>query len=208
MRAPTHTKHQAFADLITRGSSSADSIYKERNITVSAYAQDQLSFLRLYYKFSESRIYPYLTAIIDVKDGHVRGITWDDACLFCGRDECDEITYNFNGHAQDQSSSGQPTKGCYEDESVCNEADGKSESLCDVTLHVVWTGTDAKGVAFQSAAFRFSQFPAQQVRDRFSHSLPTLGVGGAATTITNTTAGGAEARRRMEQRAMNVYPVS
>lgn len=111
-----------------------------------------------------SRIYPYLTAIIDVEDGRVRYITWDDACVFCGNSECIEITYNFNG---EQKSSGQPTKGCYVEENRCLVEQEDGGTLCDLNLFVVWTGTDRNGVAFQSSAYRFSQFPKQKLGDRF-----------------------------------------
>ena len=53
------------------------------NITIHAAAQDMLSFLRVYFDPKESRVFPFLTAVIDVSSGIVQGIAWDNACVFC-----------------------------------------------------------------------------------------------------------------------------
>jgi hypothetical protein len=162
----------AFSDLVAQ--SDATTIFTENNVTVGAAVQDKLGFLRLYYDYTNSYIYPYLTAIVDVKDGNVRGITWDDSCLFCASSQCNEITFNYDGIEQSQGSSGQPTKGCRITEDECNTFDSAGNTICDLTVYVVWTGTDTKGVAFQSSAFRFSQFPAQEIQDRLSQSLASF----------------------------------
>jgi hypothetical protein len=36
-------------------------------------------------------------AVIDVQDGVVQGIAWDDASIFCGKDEAERNTFDFNG---------------------------------------------------------------------------------------------------------------
>lgn len=131
-----------------------------------------LSYLRSYFEQETTYVYPHLTAIITVDEGEVRGITWDDACVFCGTGECKENTYDYNGNLQSHSSAGQPTKGCWELQDGCNELESKGDNKCDLTIYVVWTGTDANGVAFQSSAFRFSQFPVQDIQQRLSHILP------------------------------------
>jgi hypothetical protein len=143
-----------------------------KNITAGVASQDQLSFLRRYYDYDNGRIYPYLTAIIDVKGGEVIGITWDDACVFCGSDKCEENTVDFNGVEATQKSSGQPTKGCYITEEDCNVADAKNVTSCDLLVYVVWTGTDSDGKTFQSAANRFSNFPASELQTRQADNLP------------------------------------
>jgi hypothetical protein len=166
----------AFSDLVVQSQTeNLGSIYYEKNITVGVASQDKLSFLKLYYDYTSEFVYPYLTAIIDVDNGKVLGITWDDACVFCGSGQCQEITFNYNGIQQNQKSSGQPTKGCLVTEAECNIYESQGTTLCDVTIYVVWTGTDANGVAFQSSGFRFSQFPAQEIQDRISQMLPKTG---------------------------------
>eukprot|EP00956_Cyclotella_meneghiniana_P020635 scaffold36680_cov51-Cyclotella_meneghiniana.AAC.4 len=108
-------------------------------------SQSSLSFLRRYYDTTTQHLYPYLTAIIDVRDGVVTGIAWDDACIFCQRSRCAANTYNFDGSAATTEQISQPADGCYftRDECVALHAGGTDD--CDLKLYVVWTGTDAQG---------------------------------------------------------------
>jgi hypothetical protein len=158
------------------------SIFANKNVTVGVASQSSLSFLRLYYNVNLQLVYPYLTAIMDVRDGVVRGITWDNACVFCGgfADECEENTYSFTGLLQTQETSGQETKSCYKPVAKCTEAmqsdDEEVKRLCDITLYVAWTGTDVDGKALQSQAYRFSEFPVQALTDRLTQLIPDLGV--------------------------------
>ena len=112
---------------------------------------------------------------MDVASGVVQGITWDDACVFCGRRQCDEITYDFNGNPGTQADYAQPTRGCYITEQECNRLhfeEGRTD--CDLTLYVVWTGSDSSGNSFLSAANRFSKFPVQELQNRLSQSIPDI----------------------------------
>ena len=147
-------------------------------MSVGVGVQTALSFLRVWMQGSADhkdtsegnlKVYPHLTAIIDVKDGIVRGITWDDACVFCSGFLCDEITYNFEGVEQNQDSAGQLTRGCGKKISDCDKNAGTD---CDLVLYVVWTGTDVDGKALLSSANRFSAFPAQELKNRLSQNLP------------------------------------
>jgi len=153
------------------------SIFEGKNITLGAASQKSLSFLRKYYDADNKKIYPFLTAIISVNKGQVTGITWDDACIFCGgfADACTEDTYDFNGNQVDQSTAGQETKAC---SLTREECDSSTDAICDLTLYVVWSGTDASGKALQSQAYRFSEFPAQELSDRLTQSIPTFGASG------------------------------
>jgi len=148
-----------------------------------------LSFLRVYYDPEGSRIYPFLTAIIDVDRGSVQGIAWDNACVFCSPDRCMENTYNFDGDLA-EGLEGQ-SKGCYLEKKECdafqaaksdtcntnNQCTGKNctcDNECDVRVYVVWTGTDVDGNVFQSSSSRFSAFPAQRIQDRIQQLLPEI----------------------------------
>jgi hypothetical protein len=172
----------AYLNLVT---SNSGTIWEGNNITLGAASQQALSFLRVYYSPVEKLIYPYLTAIVNVKKGKVIGITWDDACLFCGGfNQCRENTYNFNGVPQTKESSGQSTKSCSIPTDECQSS--SSSTACDITLYVVWTGTDAQGRALLSSANRFSAFPAQRIRDRITRTLPDIpdipGIGSGNST--------------------------
>jgi hypothetical protein len=130
-----------------------------------------LSFQRRYYDGFE-KVYPHLTAILDVKDGIILGISWDDSCLFCGKSECEENTYDFNGVMGNEDQFNQPTKGCWIPKELCEQYLLEGRTDCDLILYVVWTGTDSDGAVLQSSAYRFSAFPAQELTDRFSQNVP------------------------------------
>lgn len=166
----------SYRDLVQSKNSTtnARSIFTESpTITVSASSQMAVSFVRVYYDAVKDRVYPFLTAIMDVDNGVIKGITWDDACVFCGGTECVENTYNFNGMPQNQSSAGQNTRSCFVSTEDCNSllATNSSSTVCDLTLYTVWSGTDANGIALQSQAYRFSAFPAQELSDRITQLL-------------------------------------
>lgn len=156
----------SYNDLLNGGDSS---LFSSKNITVSVASQQRVSFPRLYYDAETRDIYPHLTAIIDVSSGQVNGVTWDDACVFCGGNKCLPVTYNFEGQLQTSSQAGQAVGGCPVSLDEC----GNNPAACDLTLYVVWTGSDSDGQTFQSSANRFSAFPRQNIQDRFTANLPS-----------------------------------
>jgi hypothetical protein len=134
------------------GNPNTDPRFRSSNITIGITSQDQLSYLRRYYDFELLRIYPYLTAIINVKAGEVTGITWDDACEFCDSDMCEENTVDINGVEVTQKASRQPTKACYFTQEECNSLVAEyARNDCDMVVYVVWSGTDSNGKTFESA---------------------------------------------------------
>mmetsp|Transcript_24314 Transcript_24314/g.30584 ORF Transcript_24314/g.30584 Transcript_24314/m.30584 type:complete len:239 (+) Transcript_24314:120-836(+) len=128
---------------------------------IFASSQKKLSFQRKYYD-KNFGIFPHLTAIIDVKDGIVQGIAWDDACVFCGNDLCKENTYRFDGSP---ASLREPTKGCYIPISDCDAIHNNGGDKCNLKIHVVWTGTDVDGKYLTSSNKRFSLFQPKQIQD-------------------------------------------
>jgi hypothetical protein len=157
-----------------------DSILRGQNLTLHVAVQDKLSFLKVYYDPGHDRVYPFLTAIVDVDKGKVTGIAWDDGCVFCGADQCVENMYNFDGQLASEIGVKAPNAGCHFKEEYCNkvQADQKVDEnssqspLCDIFIYVVWTGTDSSGKAFQSSSKRFSAFPPGRIQDRLLNSLP------------------------------------
>jgi hypothetical protein len=119
-----------------------------------------------------SRVFPFLTAIIDVENGVVKGITWDDACLFCTANDCQPNTFNFQGRLASEEEALQPVGGCGVLTDACATLQAENSVGCDLLLYVVWTGTDSQGNDFKSSAYRFSAFPAQSWTDRISQNLP------------------------------------
>eukprot|EP00543_Licmophora_paradoxa_P011665 CAMPEP_0202474374 /NCGR_PEP_ID=MMETSP1360-20130828/92352_1 /ASSEMBLY_ACC=CAM_ASM_000848 /TAXON_ID=515479 /ORGANISM="Licmophora paradoxa, Strain CCMP2313" /LENGTH=202 /DNA_ID=CAMNT_0049101499 /DNA_START=512 /DNA_END=1119 /DNA_ORIENTATION=+ len=143
-------------------------------VTIHTAAQAQLSFLRVFYDVEKDRIYPFLTAVLDVRHGNVVGIAWDDACVFCSPGYCEENMYNFQGVPSSVLGVSSPSKGCYFTREQCDEIASNGETDCDLTLYVVWTGTDSRGKSFQSSGNRFSQFPPGLLKDSLASHLPDL----------------------------------
>mmetsp|Transcript_27032 Transcript_27032/g.40003 ORF Transcript_27032/g.40003 Transcript_27032/m.40003 type:complete len:238 (-) Transcript_27032:158-871(-) len=142
----------------------------QENFSVFASSHKKLSFLR-WYSDKEFGIFPRLTAIVDVRDGEVQGIAWDDACVFCDAKRCQENTYTFDG---EQVSLAEPTKGCYYTKEECDEIHSKGGDACDLTLHVVWTGTDTNGNFLTSSNKRYSAFNPKQIRDQLSDAINSI----------------------------------
>lgn len=143
------------------------------SINVFSSSQTHVSDgLRQYYDAPAEHIYPHLTAIIDVKDGNVKKITWDKACMFCRDSLCKENTYEFDGVLRTNSDA--PTKGCYLTLEQCNEIHENGGTECDLTLYTVWTGTDENGKVLTSAKFRFSAFTGNQIINKFHDGLAMI----------------------------------
>jgi hypothetical protein len=64
----------------------------------------------------------------------------------------------------------------------CDQIHDNDGNDCDLTIHVVWTGTDSKGKFLTSSNERFSAFQPQQIQDYFKDSvtgwIPTFDFGG------------------------------
>ena len=144
--------------------------YALPNISVFAASGASLSFLRRYYEQNQGLIYPFLTAIVNVKDGVVNGIAFDDSCGFCPPDACLENTYGFDG----LPATVEPSRGCSMTKTTCDEIHGAGGNQCDLQLYVVWTGTDEDGNVLNSADSRFSLFEPRALQDRFLGLLPEM----------------------------------
>ena len=159
----------SYLDLVAQRGNNPQSVFYQSNLTITATSQTGVSLLRQYYDTANRRIYPFLTAIVDVDGGTVRSVSWDEVCpVFCsgsGSANCAENTYNFTGDPQTGFAA---STGCWITQTQC-DAEYATSTECDLTIYVVWTGTDKNGVAFQSAGNRFSQFPPQ---DNSTYAFP------------------------------------
>ena len=99
----------------------------------------------------------------------MKGILWDEACMFCSDDKCLENTLYFNGTA---ATLNEPTRGCYKTREECDESVRSGGNLCDLTVYVAWTGTDVDGKPMLSSNKQFSLFNPKQVQDSLKDSLP------------------------------------
>lgn len=130
-------------------------------VSVHVQSFQVLSQLRRFYDQATAQVFPYLTAIIDVDKGEVVNISWDDACLFCDESDCKQNTYLVDGTAV--MSSEINSKGCAVSAAEC----AKDSEKCDLTVYVVWTGTDSNGKLLDSVNGRFGAFGGSTIRDQF-----------------------------------------
>jgi len=143
------TIENSFKDLV---------LNEDKPAQIHVESQQALSFIRRYYDNETKKVFPYLTAILDVSDGEVVGIAWDNACLFCENDQCEENTYDFSGNEVVEPQKDQ-TKGCSISKNVCEDFVQKGLNRCDLNIYFVWTGTDKDGRSLHSAGSRWSAFP-------------------------------------------------
>jgi len=147
------------------------------NITIFISSQTTVSFLRLYHDAKHSFTYPYLTAIIDVTKGNITRITWDDACIFCPTNRCEENTFDFAGKmtSENKTKGIGPTKGCYytrnSTHDECKELFKNNRTDCDLSIYVAWTGTDSMDKPLFSSTKRYSAFSSKSVSEQFTDSF-------------------------------------
>lgn len=134
-------------------------------ISVHVESQQSLSFIRRYFddSYFQSWVFPYLTAIVSVKNGVVTGITWDESCAFCDESRCVENTYDFSGKNITKSTEGIPSKSCYFTKAECDNLVAKGEKTCSLGVYFVWTGTDKDKKVFSSVNSRFGAFPPNKI---------------------------------------------
>jgi hypothetical protein len=155
---------QSYYDLVYAASSSTVAQDFLPFVSLSVQTNTTLSFIRRWYDQERQLIFPYLTAIINVRQGIIQGISWDSVCgVFCaaGSTRCMEDTFYYNATAATEIS--EPTTGCWYYKSECDKIYETGGTLCDVRINAVWSGTDANGVALTSFNSRFSAFPSDQV---------------------------------------------
>lgn len=101
---------------------------------------------------NENMVVPQLTIIIQIKDGKIVGMEWDDAnaCLGCDAGSC------IDGF-------------CAIPKSQC----GLESVTCDLKVYIGWIGTDTKGNYMTSAGRRLSQFRNYSLKDTFDVAYKT-----------------------------------
>jgi len=116
-----------------------------------------------------------MTAIINLNNGAVNAISWDDGCYFCASNgpTCQPNGLSTATMTAIDSSSG--IVSCFTPQSTCyatstsspspspspgakNSSSSITVNQCDLQLFVTWSGTDAGGLYMTSQNKRFSRF--------------------------------------------------
>lgn len=68
----------------------------------------------------------------------------------------------------------QPVNGCYFSVEECVGFAGTGNTVCDLKLHVVWTGTDVNGNVLLSSDSRFSMFPPNRLQESVTNQYDSM----------------------------------
>ena len=90
-------------------------------------------------------VVPFHTIIINLNNGVIDDISFDDDCSLCGNDYC------VDGNCAQEVSK------CTS-QSLYDATNTASLTDCDFKVYVSWSGTDADGVYLSSSGRRLSQF--------------------------------------------------
>lgn len=107
-----------------------------------------------------NRYFRYLTAVINVEKGVVKSISWDDGCLTCLPAACEQNSVVTKNGKVELISETDPVYKAYRG-SNCMETVNSCEkegTNCDLTIFLVWEGSDKKSRVFHSANVRLSRF--------------------------------------------------
>jgi hypothetical protein len=167
------------------------------NIGIHVESAGVISYQKRFRSGPEGRTFSIFTAIINVDRGHVRGITWDDGCHFCAfKTECAGNTFDYTGGNSSLPSGG---KDCFFTDAACEIGSKSADSnntlsdpqasdtnplrsdVCQLTVYVVWSGTDKNGLKFTSQQKRLSRFAGPSVGKYIKDARSTFS--GAVTRV-------------------------
>lgn len=159
----------------------ADSSGKGMGVSLSSMGVLSTMKLFRYNDGSRGVTFPLPMGIITVTLGRVTRIDWDNNCKWCGgstSSNCRQNTYDYSGNllsTYGKSCMVDDSTGCLAKTTIpgINETSttiNVPSQLCELTVYVVWTGTDADGEFFTSATSRFSRFTDVQM-NRFATDL-------------------------------------
>jgi len=125
------------------------------DVTIHVQVGGKKSFQKLFRHSLDGQpvTFPYMTIIIDLQDGKVENLVWDDGCHFCSSNRCIPATRDFDGNVVTEDF----LDDCYLADEDCITGTTVSEA-CTLTVYVVFAGTDSNGIAMESANLRFSRF--------------------------------------------------
>eukprot|EP00736_Rhodelphis_marinus_P014070 Rmarinus@m.23374 len=98
------------------------------------------------FSYESTKAVGFWTIVVDLKDGEVDSVLWDEGCFTCSDDECldDNCLLDTCDHLDDG-------------------ADNSNRDQCNVKIYLAWTGTDKDGNIMLSEGFTFSKFNAYAV---------------------------------------------
>jgi len=108
--------------------------------------------------------FPVLTAILQVDEGKLVNITWDDGCYFTDGSvsssvqDCVTNAYAINSTAALEMDEVEPPARGSDTGLTQESCDSELDFFCDLAVYIAWTGRDKNGNYFASAGRRFRIF--------------------------------------------------
>lgn len=153
-----------------------DDVYVQLSLSSRTYDEQlnvtQYSIPKLYTgSLAMNGVFNIMTAIINVENGVVKSISWDDNCNTC-LDNCYDNSVYKNGTElvlitdQTEGYNVYSGKNCYQKSTECD----KEGADCDLQIFLVWSGSDSKGRVFQSSNLRMTRFQSGSI-ESIIHTL-------------------------------------
>jgi hypothetical protein len=108
---------------------------KSATVEVQLNVQGINSVKRFYKKEDVELYVPLLSAVVNLDQGNVTSVVWDDTCAQCDDADC------VDGKA-------------------CGTSSSSCGGECDIRIYLVWSGKDANGEYSTSRSFMPSRFQA------------------------------------------------
>jgi hypothetical protein len=108
-----------------------------------------------YLTITSTTVYTVFSAVIQIENGIVQTVIWDNSCYMCTTSECDS-----NYYATDSTVSAN----CFD--ASCAGTVGNA--TCDPKVYISWIGTDANGLKMESAGLRISNFRQYSISDLYA----------------------------------------
>ncbi|CAD8163374.1 unnamed protein product [Paramecium pentaurelia] len=106
------------------------------------------------YVINSTNVYPIYSLVVNMEDGNVTDLIWDNGCWDSSMECSDYVITNSNGESFSDSNN-------YYTE--CTK-----DMDCDAKIYISFIGTDASGNYMESAGKRISRFRQYAVSDMFS----------------------------------------
>ena len=153
-----------------------DNVYVQLSVSSNTYTESRnvtvRSISKLYTgSLANNGVFTVMTAIINVENGVVQSINWDDNCNTCLSNCADNSVMVNNGTLELITEETElynvyHGENCYESRSDCDQ----EGTNCDLQIFVVWSGTDVRGRVFESSNVRMTRFQSGSV-ESIIHTL-------------------------------------
>lgn len=116
--------------------------------------------------------FTFMTAVITAEKGVIKSIDWDNGCYSCMT--CEENSVLEEDGNVSLITNKSPYYRAYQGKNcVVKREECDNNTNCDLTIYLVWSGSDIDGRVFQSANLRMSRFQSGSI-ESIVNTLPQM----------------------------------